>query len=182
MKKVLALVVIVLVSIAGYIWFTPDDGSALKTDQELLPDYVAQNITRTLYDENGYIADTVKANRLEHFELLGFTQFEQPVYTLYNNQKVSWQANSNHAVWFAEDKIILEQQVNIVSLQPDELIERIKTDTLELIFPANLLQTDRPVFIQGKGFYIEGVGLQADLTKQTLQLVKHNKTVYLNEQ
>lgn len=182
MKKVLIVLVVILVSIAGYIWLTPDDGQALKTDQELLPDYVAQNITRTLYDEHGNIADTIKANRLEHFELLGFTQFEQPVYTLYHDQQTSWQASSQNAVWFAEDKIILEHQVNIVSLQPDELIERIETDSLELLFPSNLLQTDRPVFIQGKGFYIEGVGLQADLTSQTLQLVEHQKTVYLNEQ
>ncbi|WP_215398228.1 LPS export ABC transporter periplasmic protein LptC [Rheinheimera oceanensis] len=183
MRKLLVLLVLLLAGTAAYLWFEPEDNpDALQTDQELLPDYVAENITRTLYNEEGYRADSVTALRLEHFELLGFTQFEQPVYTLFNEEfQPSWQASSKYAIWFPQDKIILEQQVIIESLLQNELVERIETDTLEMLFPDNRLQNNQPVYIHGKGFYIEGIGLQADLTERTLQLVQHQKTVYRNE-
>jgi lipopolysaccharide export system protein LptC len=184
MRKLLVFIVILLTATAAYLWFEPADSKdALQTDQELLPDYVAQNITRRLFGADGYLVDTVSAQRLEHFELLGFTQFEKPVYTLYNEEhKASWQASSQYAVWFPQDKVILEQQVSINNLLQNELIERIETETLEMLFPDNKLQNDQPVLIQGKGFYIKGSGLQADLTKKTFQLLQHEQTVYRNEE
>ena len=85
MRKILVLLVLILTGTAAYLWFEPTDSNdALQTDQELMPDYIAQNITRRLFDSDGYLVDSVSAQRLEHFELLGFTQFEKPVYTLYN--------------------------------------------------------------------------------------------------
>ncbi|MDP5136648.1 LPS export ABC transporter periplasmic protein LptC [Rheinheimera baltica] len=183
MRKLLIFVVLLLTGTAAYLWFQPtDDSDSLQTDQELLPDYVAQNITRRLFDVEGYLVDTVSAERLEHFELLGFTQFEKPVYTLYNNQhQPSWQASSQYAVWFPQDKVILEQQVSIDSLEPNELIERIETERLEMLFPDNKLKNNQPVLIQGKGFYIKGSGIDADLSQKTFQLLQHEHTVYQNE-
>lgn len=184
MRKVLVLLVMLLTATAAYLWFEPADNSdALQTDQELLPDYVAQNITRRMFGSDGYLIDSVSAQRLEHFELLGFTQFEKPVYTLYNKEHLpSWQASSQYAVWFPQDKIILEQQVRIDNLQHNELIEHLETDTLEMLFPDNRLQNNQPVLIQGRGFYIKGSGIKADLTSKTFQLIQHEQTVYHNEE
>ena len=183
MRKLFVLVVLILASTAAYLWFAPQDNSrALQTDQELLPDYVALNVTRRLYNADGYLADSVSAKRLEHFDQLGFTQFEMPVYTLYNElHQAGWQASSQSAVWFANDKVILEQQVNIISLMADGMIERIETDNLEMLFYDQLLRNDRPVRISGKGFTIQGVGLEADLTTKSFKLLQHQQTVYRNE-
>lgn len=183
MRKILVILVLLLTLIAAYLWFEPDDSNnALQTDQELMPDYVAKQVTRTLFDAEGYPADSITAVQLEHFELLGFTQFDQPVYTLFNNEHLpSWQASSRQAIWFPQDRIILEQDVVIESLLQNELISRIETGALEMLFPDNRLQNNQPVYIQGDGFYIEGVGLRADLSDKTLQLIQHNKTVYPNE-
>lgn len=183
MRKLLVLLVVMLVGTAGYVWFKPQDNSALlQTDQELMPDYIASNIVRTSYNSDGYKVDSVTAERLEHFESLGFTQFELPVYTLFNNEhQAGWTARSDYATWFAEDKVILEHNVVIKSLLQNELIERIETDTLEMLFPDNRLQNNQPVLIIGKGFYVEGIGIQADLTEKTLQLLQHQKTVYQHE-
>ncbi|GAB58837.1 LPS export ABC transporter periplasmic protein LptC [Rheinheimera nanhaiensis] len=183
MRKLLTLVVLALTATALYLWFEPAElTDPLKTDQELLPDYVAQNVTRRLYNAEGYLADTVSAERLEHFAQLGFTQFEQPVYTLYNaQQQPNWRASSRYAVWFPQDKIILEQQVQIVSQQQNELIQRIETEQLEMLFPSNALINNHPVRIQGQGFYILGNGINADLKSKTFQLLQHDKTVYQHE-
>lgn len=183
MRKLLVLLVLSLVGIATYLWFSPRDSSdVLQTDNELLPDYVALKVTRRLFNEQGRLVDTVSAERLEHFELLGFTQFEKPVYTLYSGAtEPSWQASSEFAVWFPQDKVILEQQVRIDSLLPNEMIKHIETNTLEMLFPDNKLQNNQPVLIQGNGFYIKGIGIEADLSNRTFQLSQHEKTVYLNE-
>ena len=184
MRKILVLLVLILTGSAAYLWFEPEENTdALQTDQELMPDYIAQNITRRLYDADGHLVDSVSAKRLEHFELLGFTQFEKPLYTLYNEKhQPSWQASSQYAVWFPQDKIILEEQVRIESLQQNELIDWLETDTLEMLFPDNRLQNNQPVLIQGQGFYIKGSGIKADLTNKTFQLVQHEQTVYRNEE
>lgn len=183
MRKLFVLLVIVLTATAAYLWFSPKDNSdVLQTDNELLPDYVALKVTRRLYNEQGRLVDTVSAERLEHFELLGFTQFEKPVYTLYNGaMQASWQASSQYAVWFPQDKVILEQQVRIDSLLPNDMIKHIETNTLEMLFPDNKLQNNQPVLIQGNGFFIKGTGIEADLSNRTFQLSQHEKTVYLNE-
>lgn len=183
MRKILVMLVLALAAAATYLWFEPDDSSdALQTDQELMPDYVAKQVTRTLFDAEGYLADSITAAQLEHFEQLGFTQFDQPVYTLFNNEhQPSWQASSRQAIWFPQDRIILEQDVVIESLLQNELVRRIETGALEMLFPDNRLQNNQAVYIQGDGFYIEGVGLRADLSDKTLQLIQHNKTVYRNE-
>lgn len=183
MRKLLFTTVLILVILASYLWFSPgEEDYNLHTDQELTPDYIADQITRTLFDEEGNIAEKVQAEHLEHFDTLGFTQFERPVYTLFGeNNKPAWQASSFNAVWFPEDRIILDQQVIIVNLLQDELIERIETSSLEMLFPDNRLQTDQAVRLQGKGFYINGIGMRADLSEKTLELLQHQETVYLNE-
>ncbi len=184
MRRLLLPIVLVLTSVAGYLWFTPQDSdSALQTDQELLPDYVALDITRRLYDSAGYLADVISAQRLEHFEQLGFMQFEKPVYTLYNEQhQPDWQASSEYAVWFVQDKVILEQQVRIKSLAQDQLFERLETENLEMLFPDNRLQNNLPVLISGKGFQITGIGINADLASRAFKLLQHQQTVYRNEE
>ena len=184
MKKALFMLVFILVLTATYIRFNQTEQLNLNdADRELLPDYIAEQVTRTLYDGQGYVADHIKAERLEFFERLGFTQFEKPEYTLFDAEhQPAWKVTSQFGIWLPDDKIILEQQVRIVNVSGSELIDRIDTDNLELLLPSKMLQTSAPVKIIGKGFYINGIGLQADLAQQNLRIVKHLETVYANEQ
>lgn len=184
MRKSLFLLVFALVLTATYLWFNP----AVQTDpnyadRELLPDYIAEQVTRTLFDQQGYVADHIQAVRLEFFERLGFTQFEQPKYTLFDTEHfAAWEVTSKFGIWLPDDKIILEQDVSISNINGNELVDRIDTANLELLLPSKILQTTAPVKIIGKGFYINGIGLQADLTEQNLRIIKHLETVYANEQ
>lgn len=183
MRKLFILIIFALVATATYLWFAPDPADdAMQAEREILPDYIAEDVTQLIFDEQGQLTEQIKAERLEHFEQLGFTQFELPVYTLFNqNIQPAWQATSLYGIWFPEDKVVLEQNVKITNLQPDDLVQWIETDMLEMLFPDNSLQTSHPVYVQGNGFYIKGSGLQADLTEKTLQLLQHQETVYLNE-
>lgn len=184
MKKALVLLVLALVLTATYLWFNPPEQTdANYADRELLPDYIAEQVTRTLYDDQGYITDLIQAGRLEFFERLGFTQFEQPKYTLFDAEHfAAWEVTSEFGIWLPDDKIILEQNVRISNVNGNELVDRIDTDNLELLLPSKILQTSAAVKIIGKGFHIDGIGLQADLTEQNLRIIKHLETVYTNEQ
>lgn len=183
MRKLLILLVSMLVMLAAWLWFTPEQNNLdRQADREFIPDYIAENLTLRIYDKEGYIADHLQAQRLEHFEQLGFTQFEQPRYTLFNAEhRAAWEISSKDGVWFPQDKIVLEQQVLLRNLLPTGFVERVETASLQLLLPEKNLQTHEAVRIVGPGFYINGVGMMADLSEHRIQLQKHLETVYLNE-
>ncbi|GGW70043.1 LPS export ABC transporter periplasmic protein LptC [Alishewanella tabrizica] len=184
MRKFLVLSVCALVMFAAYLWFRPQDAlTDIQADREFQPDYIAENVTLRIYDKDGYIADHVRASKLEHFEQLGFTQFAAPRYTLFNAEHMpAWEISSLHAVWFPEDKIILEQQVVLQNLLANELIKQIDTESLQLLLPEKKIQTHEAVAITGQGFSIKGIGLEARLADKHLLLNRHLETIYHNEQ
>ena len=58
MRKLLFLLVLALVITAAYLWFNPAAQTDTNyADRELLPDYIAEQVTRTLYDAQGYVED-----------------------------------------------------------------------------------------------------------------------------
>jgi len=183
MRKFFLLVVILLVATASFLWFSPqktDTQSA--SDRQFQPDYIAENVTLRVYDQEGYIADLIKASKLEHFEFLGFTQFDLPRYTLFNEaHQPNWEISSLHAVWFPEDKIILEQRVVLLNLLAGELIQRIETASLQMLLPEKKILSHDAVAIKGLGFDIKGIGLEARLSDKNLLLQRHLETIYHNE-
>jgi lipopolysaccharide export system protein LptC len=51
MKKILMPLVLALVLLATYLWFNPTQQTDQNyADRELLPDYIAEQVTRTLFD------------------------------------------------------------------------------------------------------------------------------------
>ncbi|WP_333607117.1 LPS export ABC transporter periplasmic protein LptC [Arsukibacterium sp.] len=183
MNRLGIVVIAILSSIAAWLWFAPDDTSlSMAQENELFPDYIAEQVVLRIYDNEGYLADHMQASGLEHFEQLGFTQFEQPRYTLFNEQHMAaWEISSRFAVWFPEDKIMLEQDVAIRNLLPGELVDRIDSVELTILLPEKTVQTHEAVSIEGEGFIIKGIGLQANLEQKTLQLTTHLETRYHNE-
>lgn len=183
MRKLLIIVVSALVLAAAYFWFSPGKQFDLpQTDREFLPDYIAETLTLRIYDEQGFLADQLDAKRLEHFEQLGFTQFSAPRYTLFNNEHLAaWEISSLEGLWFPDDKIILEQNVLVRNLLPEQMIEQLSTHSLQLLLPEKTLHTHDKVRIIGPGFYILARGMQADLNQHLLKLHQHLETVYFNE-
>lgn len=183
MRKLFVLSVGCLVLLAAYLWFRPQENTYdLHADREFQPDYIAEHVTLRIYDKDGYIADHVRASKLEHFERLGFTQFDLPRYTLFNAEhQPAWEISSLHAVWFPDDKIILEQQVVLQNLLPGELIEQIDTASLQLLLPEKKIQTHEAVTIKGLGFNVKGIGLEARLSDRHVLLNRHLETIYQNE-
>ncbi|MFT6270435.1 MAG: lipopolysaccharide export system protein LptC, partial [Alphaproteobacteria bacterium] len=67
---------------------------ANSSDVELIPNYQAVNLNSKLYDKEGKLSHQVAAERMEHYEALGFTVFHNPVYTLYLDNGQPWQVTA----------------------------------------------------------------------------------------
>jgi len=158
-----------------------DQPQTVQADTELVPDFVAYQLTRRSYNQQGELSGEVIAAQMAHFEQLGQVQFEQPAYTLFENKLPRWQISSAQGVFYQDNKVILEQQVRVNNLFPDEMFRQVQTEQLEMTVDSQLLTTNRPVVIIGQNFQINGSGLQADLIKQKMQLFKHQGTVYQHE-
>lgn len=165
-----------------YSWIeAADTPKHAAVERELVPDFVAYQLTRRSFDKDGNLTGQVKAAQMAHFEQLGQIQFDQPAYTLYEERQPRWQISSAQGVFYQDNKVILEQNVQVDNLHQDEMMRQIQTDQLEMLLDTQLLQTDHPVLVLGQSFQIHGQGLQADLVTQKLRLFKHQGTVYQHE-
>ena len=174
--------VIIVCGLAGfYSWQLLDQEQSIPASQDNQPDYVAVDLTRMIYDKEGHLSDLIRAQRMEHFERFGFLQFDFPIYTIYQEKVPLWQVTSEQAVLYPDDKLILEQRVELRNMSADPLFTRIETNAVELLFSSNQLQSNEQVRIYGLGFQITGNGMLADLNKQNIELKQHTKTVYYNE-
>ncbi len=181
-RQFLWLVLIVAAAAGFYSWqLLEQKKTAAPLNQDNQPDYVATDLTRMIYDKEGHLSDLIRAKRMEHFERFGFLQFDFPIYTIYQQKVPQWQVTSEQAVLYPDDKLILEQKVELRNLAAEPLFTRIETNAVELLFSNNMLQSSEQVKIFGLGFQITGQGMQADLNAQNIELKKHTKTVYYNE-
>jgi lipopolysaccharide export system protein LptC len=180
--QLLWLMLVLAGAVVLYSWLeTTDDGPKPVIERELKPDFVAYQLTRRSFDQQGNLSGQVKASQMSHFEQLGQIQFEQPDYTLYDERLPRWQVSSRQGVFYQDNKVILEQNVVVNNLHADEMFRQIQTEQLSMSLDTQLLQTELPVRILGQSFQINGQGLQADLTTQKLRLFKHQGTVYQHE-
>lgn len=181
-KQILWLFLVLVGAVVLYSWIeAADTPQAHAVERELVPDFMAYQLTRRSYDKDGNLSGQIKAAQMAHFEQLGQIQFDHPAYTLYEDRQARWQISSTQGVFYQDNKAILEQNVRVDNLHSDEMFRQIQTEQLELVVDTQLLQTDQPVLVLGQNFQIQGRGLQADLVAQKLRLYKHHGTVYQHE-
>lgn len=183
MRRWLLLLLAVTLSASFWYWWShSDDDQRPATEPELIPDFIAENLTRIVYDEQGQLSELVQAVRMEHYDLLGFTQLEKPVFTLLDRtQQRNWQLSSNSAVLYPDDKLILDGAVLLQNLSADALIDQVQTGYLEMLLPSEQLVTDERVELVGDGFSIVGRGLRASIVQQSIELKEHIRTDYHHE-
>lgn len=178
-RQLLWLGLIVLCSALLYSWLDiAEQPEARVSSNQLVPDYVAYNLTQTSFDATGQRISKVEARQMLFFDQLEQVQFDQPSFTLFEMQAPRWQAKSDQGVWFEGNKVILEQNVEVENLHQDEMFQKIQSQQLEMALDSQILQTTQPVKILGQGFVIDGEGIRADLISQQMQLFKHQGTVY----
>lgn len=179
----LIILLVLLLAVVSYWWYSsPEENIIISSERELIPDFIAEQLTRTVYNENGQLSELLQAERMEHYEWLGFTQLEKPVFTLLDRaHNLTWQASSVSAVLYPNDKLILDGDVLLQNLAMNDLIERVQTSYLEMSLLSAQLSTDEEVTVFGSGFFMHGLGMQANLNEQTIFIKQHLRTEYQHD-
>lgn len=152
---------------------------AQQSEEAWEPNYKAQKMRSTLYNDEGEINHQVYAITMEHYQLLGFTSFTQPQYTIYvKNQDQPWHVVAAEGTLYEDNRIQLETDVEIRSQNKNGFVQTIKTDFLEINLQDKTLLSDQPVVITGQNFLINSNGLQGSLITLQFELTDHVQTQF----
>jgi lipopolysaccharide export system protein LptC len=161
------------------ILFEKEDPSPQDNDNlSLVPNYSAVNLNSKLYDKDGKLSHQVVADKMEHYEDLGFAVFDNPVYTLYLDDGEPWQVTASEATLTDDNSIKLEKNVKIVNLRSQEYVKQITTEYIRINLLEKTLFSDQLVEISGVDYTVKSIGLEGDLMTQQYELKKHVQTQF----
>lgn len=161
-------------------WLSEDEIIPVsETETAWQPNYQASEMLSTLFDTKGNISHQVYASKMEHFELLGFTLFKQPQYTIFvATQQTPWQVSANEGTLYETNRIQLENGVEIRNQDEQGFARSIRTEFMEVDLLDKTMESDQPVQIYGQHYVINSNGFTANLTTQQYELLNHVQTVY----
>ncbi len=148
-------------------------------DDAWQPNYSAKGLKSSLYDEDGQLNHQVYAKAMDHYDLLGFTLFEAPEYTIFTNDGMQpWKVTANEGTLYEDNRIQLETNVKVTSLNPESFVKTLTTDFIEIDLNARTINSDEPVEIKGDIFVTSGTGFNFNLITEKYTLDKHLETRY----
>lgn len=179
---------ITLFFFSGLLYFWNPFWSIAEKEPELpsgllQPDFVADDLQLKRFDEQGFLTSQVNATHMEHFQEIETTQFTAPSYLIFPKQgQARWRVQSDLGTFNQRNHVVLQKNVIITAIAPDELIKEIHTSYLELDLDSMMITSDRPITVYGKEFKISGVGIRADLNRHFIELIKDIRATYDNTQ
>ena len=164
-----------------YPYFTQTNITTQSTSEVIAePDYTAIELKQTAYDEQGKISHKVTAAKMELYQQLGFTFFEKPIFTLYN-EKQAWRINADEATLYEGKQLVLEGNVVAKNLTDKAMIEKIDADNIQVDIKLLTMRSEQPVVVTGPNLKITGKGLEADLKTEVIKLINHTRTIYYDQ-
>jgi lipopolysaccharide export system protein LptC len=149
-------------------------------DAALLPNYEAINLRSKIFDNEGNLTHQVSAQKMEHFDMLGYINFTQPEYTIYLQASGDrWQLNAYEGTFYDDNRAELSNGVIIQNLQSEQYIQSISTNFIEIDLGTKTISSDQPLVISGTNLIINGIGFEANLETQKYELKNHVHTEYL---
>ncbi|MDF2178473.1 LPS export ABC transporter periplasmic protein LptC [Aliiglaciecola sp. CAU 1673] len=176
----IALLFVLILALNSHWWLPSEQTPTTKQGEEAWqPNYQATNMQTSLYNEQGALAHSIQAKRMEHYDLLGFTLFEQPQYRIFvDPDEPPWEVMADEATLYEDNRIQLETNVKIRSLNPEGFIQTIVTDFIEIDLNTKIMTSDEPVVISGQEYKINSNGFWADLNTKQFELRDHVQTIY----
>lgn len=149
-----------------------------KTEEAWVPNYQALTMQSTLYNKQGKISQQVSAEKMEHFELLGFTLFKRPKYTLFSEAGYPWNITAKEGTLYDEQRLQFETDVEISGVDDENLTQKVNTQFVEINLSDKTMSSDQYVNITGPNYVINSNGFKANLETQQYELFDHVKTVF----
>lgn len=185
MNPIRIILIICFIGITTWLWYPhinkPSDTVQSEDDVEFFPDYTADSLTHSQFDESGLLSHKVSAKYMESFDELGFTRFENAIFTIYDHKENNhWKITSDEAVLYDNDRIELEKNVIATNLSDISYIKTIETDYIEVFVNDKKMISNNDIILSGERFTMKGSGLKADMEANTIQLINHVRTIYQN--
>ena len=184
MNSARLILCVLFVACMMWLWFPyfNQPATTVQNQEDIIakPDYTAVALKQTAFDEQGKISHKVTAAKMELYQQLGFTYFEQPIFTLYNQQQ-TWQINADEATLYENHQLILEGNVVAKNLTNNAMIEHINADNIQVDIELQTMSSEQPVELIGPNLKITGRGLHADLKAEVIELINHTRTIYYDQ-
>ncbi|WP_088330526.1 LPS export ABC transporter periplasmic protein LptC [Lacimicrobium sp. SS2-24] len=183
MKRIyisIALLFLLILATNNLWWLDSEQPESVKQDETFLqPNYLASNMQTRLFNQQGQLAHSIYADSMEHYDLLGFTLFQQPRYKIFVGEgEAPWEVTAEQGTLYEDNRIQLETNVKIVSQDKDGFIRTVTTRFIEINLSEKTMHSDQSVIISGDNYTISGNGFSADLTSKQFELLDHVQTIY----
>jgi lipopolysaccharide export system protein LptC len=167
-------------------WFSLNENKTVKIQSSIdnyrIPDYIAIDLNRTVFDKAGRKIQALSAKKMTYFETENLAEFESPLLILESTKNNSkWRISSTDGILYHNQRLLLENNVNAVNMVANGYIDRILGENIRVNIADNIMMSDHAVSLYGDGLKISGSGLVADLNKQRIELIKHAQTIYQSQ-
>jgi lipopolysaccharide export system protein LptC len=149
-----------------------------QTEEAWVPNYQARTMRSTVYNKEGNINHQVFAEKMEHFDLLGFTLFKHPEYSLFAQASAPWKINAKEATLYDDQRLQFETDVVVTGQTDDGLLQKVTTHFVEINLSDKTMTSDQYVNIAGPNYVINSNGFKVNLETQQYELLDHVKTVF----
>jgi len=178
-----SLLLFVIALILWRLFDTGEDSAGGDSQPMYQPDFIAAGLQSSGFDEQGKLAYRIRAERMEYFTELEMTTFANPLVRVYPSLgQALWEISAREGILTDQNRVVLQKDVKIKNLSDSKYISELDTSLLEVDLSTNQVSSDRPVTLKGPQYDLQGVGMQGDLTNQTLTLLDKVNAVYHNEQ
>ncbi|MCW9012647.1 MAG: LPS export ABC transporter periplasmic protein LptC [Gammaproteobacteria bacterium] len=146
---------------------------------EHFPDYFMENFTITNMDENGQVAYSIQAKKLEHFADDNSAEIIEP-FIEFKDRKGDWTISAERAHFLGQQNIIhLYEKVHIIRAGSNTRSPlSIETNYLVINADSQIAQTDKPAHIKTRDSELDTVGMVFDNRQGILKLLSRVRGTY----
>jgi LPS export ABC transporter protein LptC len=142
------------------------------------PDAYATKVIVYHTDKSGNLYDQLNTPLSVHYPLDDSISLSTPLFTLFLNNKESWQLSSRYGK-LKESKDLLQLWNNVILEQKQGISNRtastLTTSTLDIHLKEKTAETSAPVTITQVNQEIHAIGLHADFNTKTIRLLSQVK-------
>lgn len=182
-RQNIVILLLFVTSMATWRWFDNLNNDSSEARSPIFqPTYTTRDLITRHYDDRGQLKEELRSRYAEHYAQLEMTELEQPTIRLNDAEgKPTWQIEAKHGTLNQGDNALLRDQVNLVSLDPASMVQRVKTEYLEMDLTNKQVRTNLQVEMEGADFHNQGVGFKGMLDQKIYQLLDKSHAVYFNK-
>ena len=182
------LVVVAVIALTTLSWWmpleqTPVTALVAEVEKRHVSDYNLVNFELTTMNAEGRPRYHLQARSLRHYADDDTAEVNRPQLTLFRQGATSWRVSAELAhVAAGAETVLLHDQVKVERLsdnQEDKL--EILTPAMQVVPAKQYAETDQPVTIVTALGVTRGVGMQADLKQEHLELLAQVRGEYAKQ-